>query len=62
MGVAVGDGGEWSGRISVGVAVRTAAMQVLEDLIKATDEGVYLAKHKARSRIEQRNLLPALAG
>lgn len=62
MRVAVGDGGEWSGSISVGVAVRTAGMQGPEDLIKAADEGVYLAKRKGRNRVEQGNMLPATAG
>lgn len=58
MHVAVGDGGEWAGSISVGVAVRTADMQTPEDLIKAADEGVYLSKRKGRNRVEQGNLLP----
>lgn len=60
--VAVGEGGEWAGSISVGVAVRTAAMQSPEDLIKAADEGVYLAKRKGRNRVETGNLQPASAG
>lgn len=56
MRVAVGDGGEWSGSISIGVAVRTADMQGLEDLIKAADEGVYLAKRNGRNRVERGNM------
>jgi len=60
--VAVGEGGEWAGSISVGVAVRTADMQDPEDLIKAADEGVYLAKRKGRNRVEQGGVVSATAG
>ena len=41
--------GEWRGSISVGVAVRTAAMASMEDLLKAADLGVYAAKRKGRN-------------
>lgn len=41
--------GEWHGSISVGVAVRKAGMIKLEELIKAADEGVYLAKKNGRN-------------
>ena len=41
--------GEWRGSISVGVAVRTAAMNTMEDLLKAADMGVYAAKRKGRN-------------
>jgi len=50
--VSVSGGGEWSGSISVGVAVRTADMQNSEALIKAADEGVYMAKRNGRNRVE----------
>ncbi|MDX8399146.1 MAG: GGDEF domain-containing protein [Gallionellaceae bacterium] len=43
------NGGAWSGSVSVGVAVRTDATQTPEDLIKAADEGVYIAKNKGRN-------------
>lgn len=59
--VAVDDGGAWSGSISVGVAVRTADMLGPEDLIKAADEGVYLAKRKGRNRVEPGGVVPATA-
>ncbi|MFZ4626482.1 MAG: diguanylate cyclase, partial [Rhodoferax sp.] len=36
--------GEWRGSVSVGVAVRTADMASMEDLLKAADLGVYAAK------------------
>jgi hemerythrin len=52
MRVVVNGGGEWSGSVSVGVAVKTAGMQNPEDLIKAADEGVYLAKRNGRNRVE----------
>lgn len=61
MRVEVGNGGEWSGSISVGVAARTAGMQTPEDLIKAADEGVYLAKRNGRNRVERGNLQPVMA-
>lgn len=43
--------GEWRGSISVGLAVRSAAMQTPEDLIKLADKGVYAAKAAGRNRI-----------
>ena len=46
--VPAGDGG-WQGSISVGVAVRSANMRSLEDLLKAADMGVYQAKHLGRN-------------
>lgn len=46
------NGGAWTGSISVGVAVRTADMQSPEALIKAADEGVYIAKRNGRNRVE----------
>ncbi len=46
--VSVG-GGEWRGSISVGVAVRTAGMNSMDDLLKAADLGVYAAKRKGRN-------------
>lgn len=48
--VQVGNG-QWQGRISVGVAVRTPDMRSPEDLIKKADEGLYLAKGKGRNRV-----------
>jgi len=45
-------GGFWMGSISVGVADKTPHMATLEDLIKAADEGMYLAKRKGRNRVE----------
>ena len=41
--------GEWQGSISVGVAARTPSMKGLEDLMKAADEGVYVAKRQGRN-------------
>jgi hypothetical protein len=39
----------WCGSFSIGVAARKANMQNMEDLIKATDEGVYAAKLNGRN-------------
>jgi hemerythrin len=44
--------GEWRGSVSVGVASRTAAMTRHEDLVKAADLGVYVAKRKGRNRVD----------
>jgi hemerythrin len=41
--------GVWSGSISVGVAVRTAEMKSMDDLLKAADLGVYAAKSRGRN-------------
>lgn len=41
--------GVWKGSISIGVAQRKAAMHGIDELIKAADEGVYLAKRKGRN-------------
>lgn len=41
--------GEWIGSVSVGVAARTPEMRNIEDLIKAADEGVYIAKRNGRN-------------
>lgn len=42
-------GGEWQGSISVGVATRTAVMTGVDELMKAADQGVYLAKRNGRN-------------
>jgi hemerythrin len=44
--------GEWRGSVSIGVASRTAAMTRHEDLVKAADLGVYVAKRKGRNRVD----------
>ena len=41
--------GEWHGSISIGVATRKPQMRSMEDLVKAADESVYMAKHKGRN-------------
>ncbi len=43
------EGGEWLGRVSVGVAARTPAMRDFETLLKAADEGLYIAKRNGRN-------------
>jgi len=48
MRVATGDG-FWDSSISAGVAVRTEAMPNFDALIKAADDGVYLAKKAGRN-------------
>lgn len=42
-------GGHWKGSLSVGVAARRTGMSGIEDLMKAADEGVYLAKRNGRN-------------
>ncbi|MGC2166790.1 MAG: GGDEF domain-containing protein [Gallionella sp.] len=50
MRVAAGRG-EWIGSVSVGVAGRSPEMHNIEDLIKAADDGVYLAKRNGKNRV-----------
>lgn len=44
--------GEWVGSISIGVATRQSAMKHIDDLIKAADQGVYLAKEAGKGCIK----------
>lgn len=44
--------GVWAGSISVGVSVRTPEMRGAEELIKAADEGVFIAKRNGRNRVD----------
>lgn len=53
--------GHWAGSVSVGVAVRTSAMQGLEDLMKAADQGVYRAKASGRNCVASVHLEGAAA-
>ena len=41
--------GVWKGSISIGVAVRDQAMEGPDALLKAADDGVYMAKHDGRN-------------
>ncbi len=50
--VPVVGGGCWTGSISVGVAEKRPDMQTVEALMKAADEGLYLAKRNGRNRVE----------
>jgi diguanylate cyclase (GGDEF)-like protein/hemerythrin-like metal-binding protein len=44
-------GGVWHGSISVGAAMRTPAMRGIEELMKAADDAVYVAKKEGRNRV-----------
>jgi len=55
-------GGTWTGSISVGVAARTFEMRGIEDLIKAADEGVYMAKHNGRNCVASSQQVVANSG
>ncbi|CCE24239.1 Response regulator PleD [Includes: Diguanylate cyclase] (fragment) [Methylotuvimicrobium alcaliphilum 20Z] len=41
--------GVWKGSISIGVAVRDHTMKSPDSLLKAADDGVYMAKHDGRN-------------
>lgn len=41
--------GVWAGSVSVGVAVRQPGMKGVDELLKAADQSVYLAKHNGRN-------------
>lgn len=49
MRVPAGEDGVWKGSVSVGVASRSADMQGPDDLIKAADNSVYIAKQDGRN-------------
>lgn len=49
--VPAGADGEWKGSVSVGVSSRTADMTGPDSLIKAADNGVYMAKEDGRNCI-----------
>lgn len=46
--------GYWAGSVSIGVAVKRAEMKDIEALIKAADEGVYIAKKDGRNCVRTR--------
>ena len=52
--VEVGEDGFWPGSISVGVAVRTMEMRSVDQLLKAADDGVYMAKNSGRNCVRTR--------
>ena len=52
--VEVGEDGFWPGSISVGVAVRTMEMRSVDQLLKAADDGVYMAKNAGRNCVRTR--------
>ena len=52
--VEVGEDGFWLGSISIGVAVRTMDMRSVDQLLKAADDGVYLAKNAGRNCVRTR--------
>ena len=44
-------GGRWEGSISLGLAVRTAEMNNIDDLLKAADDSLYEAKRAGKNRV-----------
>ena len=57
MRVPTGNDGVWKGSISVGVACRAEAMKGPDDLIKAADNGVYLAKEAGRNCVRHTDIM-----
>lgn len=55
--VPAGTDGVWKGSISIGVANRTDSMNGPEDIIKAADNGVYLAKEAGRNCVRHTNVM-----
>lgn len=50
--------GIWLGSISVGVAVRTDTLETPDALLKAADEGVFMAKRGGRNCVRSSQLRP----
>jgi hemerythrin len=51
---------QWRGSVSVGVSARCAAMTTIKDLLKAADDGVYLAKRAGRNCVRTADRLESL--
>ncbi|HMY69150.1 MAG TPA: GGDEF domain-containing protein [Leptospiraceae bacterium] len=43
--------GEWKGSVSIGVAAKKTGIQSIDELIRAADKGVYIAKGKGRNSV-----------
>ena len=54
--VKVGDGA-WNGSVSIGVAVSNSKMSTYDDLIKAADNGVYMAKQDGKGCVRMAGTL-----
>lgn len=57
MRVPAGEDGHWKGSVSVGVATRAKNMNSPDDLIKAADNAVYLAKQAGRNCVRSTGVL-----
>ena len=57
MRVPAGDEGVWKGSVSVGVASRSAQMRGPDDLIKAADNAVYIAKQDGRNCVRSTDVI-----
>lgn len=55
-------GGEWIGSVSIGVAARSPGMTGLEELMKAADLGVYVAKGNGRNCVASSQEFQAAEG
>lgn len=59
MHVSVGNGlGEWYGSLSLGVAQSEESFEKPDDLIRAADKGLYLAKSRGRNQVAAQALEP----